>query len=184
MIEKCDKIPVEKLIAYCDGEIPHNEAQQIEEHIKLCQSCQDTSTALQDSLKVAQNIWQSDKEKWGDLHLFKKPKLHRWPFKSIAAVAAGIILICCVSLMRLEIKTDRPQRTTSKAPTIEEIMIESEKAAVAAQLLAVGDMYAAQPGGEKYAAQRYNNLIESFPSSQQSEQAKLHLQKLLERKIQ
>lgn len=68
--------------------------------------------------------------------------------------------------------------------TAKEIELQAEQAAVAAQLLAVGDMYAAQPGAEEYAVQRYNDIIESFPSSPQSEQAKIHLQNLLERKIQ
>ena len=184
MIQKCQKIPVEKLIAYSDGELPHEEAEQIMQHISECEKCRTMLKALQDSLKTIQDIWESDKEKWGDLHSFKKPQLHRWPFKSIVAIAAGLILICSISLMWLEFKPNQSKRTTTKSLTIEEIMIESDRAAIAAQLLAVGDMYAAQPGGEKYAVRRYEDLIEAFPSSPQSKQAKLHLQKLLERKIQ
>ena len=184
MIQKCQEIPVENLIAYADGELPPDEIESLEKHISDCERCRTMLKALQDSLKTVQDIWESDKEKWSDLHSFKKPKLHRWPFKSIATVAAGIILICSVSLMWLEIKPNQPKRKTNEAPTIEEIMIESEKAAVAAQLLAVGDMYAAQAGAEKYAVQRYEDLMESFPSSPQSKQAKMHLKKLLERKIQ
>jgi hypothetical protein len=163
--------------------LPHEEAQQIAKHISNCEKCLTMLKALQDSLKMVQDIWEDDKEKWGDLHSFKKPKLQRLHFKSIA-VAAGIILICSVSLTWLELKPNQSRQVTNEAPTIEEIIIESDRAAIAAQLLAVGDMYAAQPGAEKYAMQRYNNLIESFPSSAQSEQAKLHLKKLLERKIQ
>ncbi len=184
MIQKCQEIPVEKLIAYSDGELPHEEAEQIMQHISECEKCSTMLNALRDSLKTVQDIWESDKEKWSDLHSFKKPGSHRLHFKSIAAVAAGIILICCVSLICLLSQSDEPEKGRVTTLTVAQVELQAERAAIAAQLLAVGDMYAAQAGAEKYAEEKYNNLIESFPSSPQSELAKLHLQKLLERKIQ
>ena len=181
-MEKCEKIPVEKLIAYCDGELQPDEAQKIAEHIKLCQSCRDIVDALQDSLKSAQNIWQADADKWGDLHSFRKPSLQKWPILKIGSVVAVIILICSISLKYLISNSNKPPKKSLF--TAKDIELQAERAAIAAQLLAVGDMYAAQTGAEKYAIERYNDLIESFPSSPQSVQAKSHLQKLLERKTQ
>lgn len=181
MKSTCQEIPIEKLVAYSDGELPPDEAKQVEEHINNCRNCQTILKALQDSLKVAQEIWQSDEAKWGDLRSFKKPNLSRWPIKQLAAVAASILLICGVGLMWLMSETSEQTHVVGKAPTIEEIKIEADRAAIAAQMLAVGDMYAAQPSGEKYAVQQYNDLIESFSGMKESEQAKLRLQVLLER---
>jgi hypothetical protein len=181
-MEKCQKIPIDKLIAYCDSELQPDETQHIAEHINSCQNCQEMMDALQDSLKLAQDVWQTDTTKWGDLHSFIKPYLHTLPIIKIASVAAVIILIFSLSLIYL--LSNSNEQLKPPVLTAKEIELQAERSAIAAQLLAVGDMYAAQTGAEKYAVERYNDLIESFPSSPQSEQAKLHLQKLLERKIQ
>jgi predicted anti-sigma-YlaC factor YlaD len=155
VIGKCQEIPVEKLISYADGELPYEEAEQIAQHISNCEKCRTMLKALQDSLKMVQDIWEGDKEKWGDLHSFKKPKSRRWAFKSIAAVAAGLILICSVSLICLLSQSDEPKKGRVTTLTVSQVELQAEQAAVAAQLLAVGDMYAAQAGGEKYAEERY-----------------------------
>ena len=180
-MEKCPEIPIEKLIEYCDGELPQNETRQVVQHISDCQICKANVKALQNSLTLAQNIWKTEKDKWGNLQSFNKKKFKKFALKQLISIAAGIIIIFAISLFWLQHK---PNNLKMPVLTAKEIEIKAEYAAVAAQLLAVGDMYAAQPGAEEYAAQRYNELIESFPSSPQSEQAKLHLQNLLERKIQ
>lgn len=183
-MEKCPKIPIEKLIEYCDGELAQNETEQIAQHIADCQICKANVIALQDSLTLAQNIWESEEEKWGNLKLFSKHKLYKLTIIKLISVAAGIIIIFAISLFWLLQKSNDSNDIKMPALSAKEIEIKAEYAAVAAQLLAVGDMYAAQPGTEEYAMQRYNDVIDSFPSSPQSEQAKLNLQKLLERKIQ
>ena len=181
-MEKCNKIPIEKLIEYCDGELDQKESEQIAKHITDCQICKANVKALQNSLNLAQNIWEIEKEKWGELQSFNRKKLNKYPIKKIISIAAGIIIIFAISLLWL-LKSNKPTNLKISILTAKEIEINAEQAAVAAQLLAVGDMYAAQVGAEKYAIERYNDIIESFPSSPQSEQAKLHLQNLLERKI-
>ncbi|MBN1972200.1 MAG: zf-HC2 domain-containing protein [Sedimentisphaerales bacterium] len=182
-MEKCKVIPLENLIEYCDGELPQKEAEQIAQHIANCQICKANVKTLQNSLTLAQNIWQSEKEKWGNLNSFKKQRLYKFPVRKLISVAAGIIIISTIVLLWFLLKSNESSNLKMPTLTAKEIEIQAEHAAIAAQLLAVGDMYAAQPGAEEYAVQRYNDLIESYPLSPQSEQAKLHLKKLLERKI-
>ena len=182
-MEKCPDIPIEKLIEYCDGELSPNEANMISEHISECQICRTNIEALQNSIKAVQDIWQSDENKWINLHSFHKPKLHKRSFKRIASIAASIIIICGASFLWLQHKSNEPENGNHPLSSFAEIKMEAEHAAFAAQLLAVGDMYAAQAGAEKYAIERYNDIIESYPSSPQSEKAILRLQKLLEREI-
>jgi hypothetical protein len=183
----CQDISYETLVACADGELPLDEAEQITKHIARCEKCQAMVNALQRSLQVTQVIWQSDESKWPKKHSFKKPILSRWLVRRVAAVAASILLVFGVGVMRRLIykpgKQIRPIRPEPMAAEIDEIEIQVQRAAVAAQMLAVADMLAAQPGSEEYAAKRYKYIISSFAGSNESYQAKSRLQNLLERRI-
>ena len=183
----CQDISYETLVAYADGELSPTEAEQITKHIAHCENCQTMLNALHRSLKVTQLIWQSDKSQLSKKHSFKKPILRRWLIRRIAAVAASILLVIGVGVMRRvlyrpseKISPIRPQRT---AGGIDEIEIEVQRAGIAAQMLAAADMLAAQPGGQEYAEKRYTYVINSFPQRDESKQAKLRLHNLLERRI-
>jgi hypothetical protein len=183
----CQDISKETLVAYADGELSPAETEQIIKHIARCESCKTMLSALQRSLQVTQVIWQNDEARWPKKHSFKKPILNRWLLRRIAAVAASILLVFGVGVMRRllyrpseQFHPIRPELTVTK---IDEIEIEVQRAAVAAQMLAVADMLAAQPGGWEYAEKRYTYVINSFPQMNESKQAKLRLQNLLERKV-
>ncbi len=182
----CQDISYETLVAYSDGDLPPSEAEQITKHIAHCESCQTMLSALQRSLQVTQVIWQSDEAKWPKKHSFKKPILSKWLVRRLAAIAASILLVVGISVMRRVLyrpsEQIRPIRPEPMAAEIDEIEIEVQRAGVAAQMLAVADMLAAQPGGQEYAEKRYAYVINSFPGRDESEQAKLRLQNLLERR--
>jgi len=143
----CQDISKETLVAYADGELPPAEAEQITKHIARGESCKTMMSALQRSLQVTQAIWQSDEARWPKKHSFKKPILNRWLVRRLAAVAASILLIFGVGVMRrvLYRPTEhiRPIKPESIATRMDEIEIEVQRAAVAAQMLAVADMLAA-----------------------------------------
>ena len=183
----CQDISYETLVAYSDGQLPPAEAEQITKHIALCENCQTMLSALQRSLQVTQVIWQSDEARWPKKRSFKKPFLNRWLVRRLAAVAASILLVIGVGVMRRVLYKPSeemfPIRPESMAAEIDEIEIEVRRAGIAAQMLAVADMLAAQPGGREYAEKRYTYVINSFPQRDESEQAKLRLQNLLERRV-
>ena len=183
----CRDISKETLVAYADGELPPAEVEQIINHIARCENCQTMLSALQRSLQVTQAIWQSDEARWPKKHSFKKPILNRWLVRRLATVAASILLVIGVGVMRRVLyrpsEQVRPIKPEPTAAEIDEIEIEVQRAAVAAQLLAVADMLAEQPGGREYAEKRYTYVINSFPEINESEQAKLRLQNLLERRV-
>jgi hypothetical protein len=182
----CRDISKETLVAYADGELPPDQAEQVKKHIVCCEDCKSIISALQRSLQVTQLIWKSDEAKWPKKRSFRKPILSIWLAKRIAAVAASILLIVSVGVIRrLLYKQDEemfPARPEPPAAKLDEIEIQVHHAGLAAQMLAVADLLAAQPGGEKYAAERYNYVINSFPQRDECEKAKLRLQNLLERK--
>ena len=183
----CRDISYETLVTYVDGELSPAEAEQIIKHIACCESCQTMLTALQRSLQVTQAIWHTDEARWPKKHSYKKPILSRRLIRRLATVAASILLVIGVGVMRrLLYRPSEQIRPVKPEPTIAEISeieIEVQRAAVAAQMLAVADMLADQPGGQKYAEQRYTYVINSFPGRDESEQAKLRLQNLLERTV-
>lgn len=183
----CQDISKETLVAYADGEVPPGEAEQITKHIARCECCKTMLGALQRSLQVTQAIWQNDEAQWPKKHSFKKPILNRWLVRRIAAVAASILLVVGIGVMRRILfrpsEQIRPIRPEPMATKIDEIEIQVHRAGVAAQMLAVADMLAAQPGGQEYAEKRYNYVINSFAGMDESKQAKLRLQNLLERRV-
>lgn len=180
----CQNISYETLVAYADGELAPFEAEQITKHIARCERCQTMLNALQKSLKVTQVIWHSDEARWPKKHSFKKPILNKWLVRRVAAVAASILLVFGIGVMqRLRYKPGGEMFTNRPEPTAAEIEFEVHRAAVAAQMLSVADMLAAQPGGEEYAKKRYNYIINSFAGRDESRQAKIRLQNLLERRV-
>ena len=183
----CQDISYETLVAYADGELPPAEAEQVTKHIARCENCKTMLSALQRSLQVTQAIWQIDEARWPKKRSFKKPILSRRLFRRLATVAASILLVFGVGVMRRvlyrpseEMFPTRPEPIIAK---IDEIEIQVQRAGVAAQMLAVADMLAAQPGGQEYAEKRYAYVINSFPQRDESKQAKLRLQNLLERTV-
>jgi uncharacterized protein YbaR (Trm112 family) len=183
----CRDISKDTLIAYADGELPPDQAEQVKTHMVCCEDCKSMLSAVQRSLQVTQLIWKSDEAQWPRKRSFRKPLLSIWLAKRIAAVAASILLIVSVGVMRrLLYKPGEemfPVRQEIPVLKIDEIEIQVHHAGLAAQMLAVADLLAAQPEGEQYAAKRYNYVINSFPQRDECEQAKLRLQNLLERTV-
>jgi hypothetical protein len=177
----CQVVSKEQLIAYVDGELSPGEAEKITEHIATCPECQAEAEALERSLQVTQAIWQTGRAQWPKTGSFDRIKANRWLFKKVAAIAAGILLLLGVGLTWRQLT--KPTPPISEELTAAEIEIKANRAAVAAQMLAVADLFASHPGGEDYAVKRYNYIIESFPGGQESAQASLRLQTLTERRV-
>jgi hypothetical protein len=183
----CQDISQETLVAYADGELPASEAQQIKKHIAHCENCRTMLKALQRSLLVTQTIWKSRQAQWPKKYSYKKPLLSRWLVRRLTAVAASILVLISIGVIRLALY--RPTEKTfsikqePKLQKIDDIEMEVHRAGLAAQMLAVADMLADQPGGEQYAEKRYTYIINSFAGREESKLAKLRLQNLLERRI-
>lgn len=183
----CQDISREKLVAYADGELSASEAEQITKHIAHCENCRTMLSALQRSLLVTKAIWQSRQAQWPKKNSYQKPLLSRWLIRRLTAVAASILVLISIGVIRHALyKPSEKSFSTKSEPKIQkidEIEMEVHQAAMAAQMLAVADMLATQPGSEQYAVKRYTYVINSFAGREESKQAKLRLQNLLERRI-
>lgn len=175
----CQVVSEEELVAYAEGDLPPERAEQIEAHMADCQKCQTMLEALERSLHLTQVIWRTGDAQWPKTHIPSVFKSNRWSYRKIAVIAAGILLVLGIGLTwRLMSGTSE----MSKEPTVAEIEAAANRAAMASQMLAVADLLSSQPGGVQFAVKRYNDVITSFPETEQSTIAKRHLQNLLERR--
>ena len=172
----CQVVSKEKLVAYTDGDVSSGETEHIAKHIATCPECKALSEALGRSLQVTQAIWQTGKAGWPKTHSFGELRANRRSFRKVIAVAANILLLFGVGILWQLL-------TKSGEPTAADIEIMANRAAVAAQMLAVADLFASQPAGQEYAVKRYNYIIDSYPGMEESAQARKRLTRLIERRF-
>jgi predicted lipid-binding transport protein (Tim44 family) len=91
----------------------------------------------------------------------------------VASVAASILLVLGLGMIwRMLSEPGKPE------PTENAIVLAQQKvmrAGTAAQMLAVGDLLAEQPGGLSYARERYKEIIMSYSDTEYAKQAELRL---------
>jgi anti-sigma factor RsiW len=159
----CRVVSEEELVAYVEGDVPPSRAERIAAHVAICQNCRTMLDALERSLHVTQAVWQTGEAQWPKtLPLEKSKSSGKW--------------------FRLLSEPSKSPHLTDEEPSAAEIDVAANRAAMAAEMLAVADLLSSQPGGQQYAVKRYNDVIASFPGTDQSAEARRHLQSLLERR--
>jgi hypothetical protein len=92
------------------------------------------------------------------------------------AAAAGIMLLVGLGLVSLIVsgRSEPASRVERVAQLRHAVMQEG----AAAQMLAVADLLAGQPGGKEYARERYSEIIRTYQNTEYAEQARLRLRSL------
>jgi anti-sigma factor RsiW len=171
MDKKCDKISQEQLVAFADGELSLDEAKGVSEHLSQCVGCRAMVGALEKSLEIVRDSWDQEHAKWPN-DFEPRLRLQRRRVLRFGAVAASILLVVGLGLIwRMTSEPERPQTQAQ----IEQLVMQE---GIAAQMLAVGDLLAKQPGGREYARERYKEIIKSFSRTVYAEQAKLRIKSL------
>jgi anti-sigma factor RsiW len=167
--KKCDKNSQEQLVAFADGELSPGEAAEVSEHLNKCEDCRAMVEALRKSLEIVRDSWAQEHENWANDFV---PRLGRRRALRFTAVAASILLVVGLGLIwRMASESEVP-RTQAQ---LEQLVM---REGIAAQMLAVGDLLAKQPGGRDYARERYKEIIKSFSHTVYAEQAKLRIKSL------
>jgi anti-sigma factor RsiW len=169
MDKKCDKVSQEQLVAFADGELSPVEAAEVSEHVNQCEGCRIMVEALEKSLEIVRDSWAEEHARWPKdfEHRLKRRRVLR-----VAAVAVSILLVVGLGLIWRMVSA--PEKPQTQAQLEQMVMREG----IAAQMLAVGDLLAKQPGGREYARERYKEIIKSFSHTVYAEQAKLRIKSL------
>ena len=174
----CDDIR-DMLVAYSDGELSVEEKAQVEEHLAACEVCREELQALERSLELAKAIWRDQEAGIAEIEPLNFGRKSRRVELCWAALAASILIALGGILIWQAISP--PQRhvvppPTIPEPTAAEIEREVNRAAIAAQMLAVADHLAEIPGGEPFAKERYSYLVNTYGDMEAGRQAKKQLQ--------
>jgi len=169
----CEKVSQEKLVLFADGELPAAEAAQVSEHVSRCESCAAMVEALKRSMELATASWAAEQAKWPAWRLPAKPMAKKWSAERVGAVAASILLVLGLGLMWRMLC--EPAKPVPRQNAIAEAERKVMRAGTAAQMLAVGDLLAEQPGGLPYARQRYKEIVTSYSDTEYAKQAELRL---------
>jgi len=170
-----------KLVDYADGRLAAAESAEVAEHLGECAACRETVGALVKSLELAQAVWQAGEANLAGVAVSSKGKAG-WHWRRVGAAAACIALLLGGTLIWC---LARPARHEPDPGAVERTLAAIEQAVMrageAAQLLAVADMVAQQPGNADYARERFEYIAANYPDMDAGIQAKLRIQSFPER---
>ena len=171
----------EKLVDYADGESGAKEAADVEAHLIKCEVCRQKLEALKRSLELSEVIWQDGEDELGKIQTPVLARHRKQLWRRLAVGAAVLVMALGGSLIWWSIAG--PGEKVQEEISIAEIKLVVERAGEAAQLLAVADLLARQPGGLEYARQRYIYIADFYSDMEAGTQAKQRLQSLSERSV-
>lgn len=172
----------EQLVDYADGELDETQRAHVAAHLQACPDCRRRLEALRKSLALAQGVWS---ERAAELEQIPARATgrgirtrRRAPWLAIAAAAAVLLVV----LRPLQ----SPQPTAVVPSGVEQrsvAQIEQEiwEVGIASEMLLIGDMLAATPGGEPYAVNRFRFIIKSYDDTEAACEAQTRLAALTER---
>ena len=138
----CDEISVQ-LVGYVDGELSPEQVHAIEEHLASCPDCSKLIKALEQSLSIAQGLWQDAYQKAGQIPLPKHAPSKARSWSRYAAMAAGIAILVGILWQGIV-----PQQPRAAQLSLTEIQEQVGRSARAAQLLAATRMLSECKGTE------------------------------------
>lgn len=178
MEKTCEEIR-EMLVDYADGQsrqgwpspLSQSESNKIAEHLGKCKNCRRMLDALQNSLELAEVVWEDGLAEINEIRIptpGKAPKI-RWP--RYAAVAASILLVVTTSIVWRVLV--RPAKKEISFTEIERKITESGSAA---RLLAAAELLAEYPDAQSIVKEQFRYIVETYPETAAAAKAKLKIQ--------
>jgi anti-sigma factor RsiW len=169
MKESCKDI-AEMLVDYADGQLPPGESAEVAEHLAGCKDCRAAVKALQRSLSLATVVWEDGLAQVKDIRV-PTARSSRFRWRQLAAIAAGILIVAGVSLIR-RTKTGPKEAK----PTFAEIEQRIEQAGSAARLLAAAELLAQYPDARPIMQRQYRYIVDTYPQTPAAAKAKSSIQ--------
>jgi len=171
------------LVDYSDGQLLSDESAKVRMHLAECERCRAVLAALNDSLRLAEVVWQdnaTESAEIGNVAEVTEVKPNKLPLRHIGAIAAGVIVLLAVTVVfQFNKKAAQP---ANEEMTIAQLEYKMERAGHAAQLLAAADILAEQPGGTEFAREQYAYVAETYPDMQAATLAKSRMDSIPERR--
>ena len=149
----------EWLVDFADGALPSDQAARVQAHLAQCPTCRATIEALQQSLAIAQTIWQDTAR---DVGQSQPRRLSLWHY---GAVAAAILL----ALGTLFYRPDGRTHPAAPGPSLADIERQMVEAASAARLLVATEQMETQPALRDIAKSQYRHIVERYPDTAAAE---------------
>ncbi len=173
--QSCEDI-ADRLVDYADGELTADESAGVVEHLARCAECRATLAALGRSLELAGVIWADQEAELDRIRVGAAARTRRFPWGKAIAAASILLVLGGVAIWRL---ADEPAgQPIDSEVLLAEIQREVMRAGEAAQLLAMAEYLAKQPGGAEYARERFNYVAANYPEVEAAAKARLRIQEL------
>lgn len=149
------------LVDFADGRLDERSAAQAQRFVDESPEARRTFDALNDSLALANDEWRLTEGRLRDIvpqQLSDVQRPRSWRMLAFATAVAAAVLAVLVFA---------PPPTAAPAPSCDlaAVIAAANRERAAAKLLAVGDVLAAQPGGEKYARRQYQLVTDYYPDT-------------------
>jgi anti-sigma factor RsiW len=142
----CDEISPQ-LVDYVDGELASEQVPAVEDHLASCAHCRQLVKALDQSLSIAQGLWEGAYQKAGEIPLPKHAPSRTRSWMHYAAAAAVIAVLTGV-LWQI------PQRPQDAQLSLAQVQEQVHQSARAAQLLVATRMLSECKGTEELVQQQ------------------------------
>ena len=161
MTIKCQQCKL-MLVDYEDGNLSPAEILQVDNHLAKCPDCQQTASALDKSLHLAQILWNDNIENT------ESPAKTRNLKKLLLPTAAAAALLLIATLTTI-FKPQSPP--TPQPPTIAEINLSLQRSEIAARLVAATEIYS----DSEDALKEYDYIATTYPETKAAQKAKSYL---------
>lgn len=162
----------ELLVDFADGVLDEFDEKLVKRHLDGCQDCRQTVEALEESLSMAQVIWDDNLDK-------SATKRHRHTLRYIQ-IAAGVLF--AIGLFLAGFHANDNDKTgdveiaqAASLPTFADIKLQIEMEGIAARLLAKADLIKRNPdrvpNADEHVQNEYRHIVKMYPETATAKQA-------------
>jgi hypothetical protein len=168
--DNCKQIE-ELLVDFTDGVLNETDAAIVKQHLEDCTDCTDTVKALEESLAMAQVIFNDN--------LTEPAKKHPRPISRYVQIAAGILFVAGLFFANYNKQQNvTPPTNTARAsalPTMREIELQIEWEGIAARVLARAELIKQNPdrvtNSAEYLQNEYRHIVRMYPETATAKKA-------------
>jgi hypothetical protein len=174
MDKSCEQIEM-LLVDYSDGRLSQIDSKKVAEHLEKCEHCQKILEALNESLELAEIIWDDSIEETKKIRISIPGQTRKIHWIKYVAAAAGIILLLTTSIVWRSLF--RQIRHSENEINFTDIERRINEAGNAARLLAATELLTEYPDTQSIVKEQYRHIIETYPQTATANKAKLKIQK-------